>query len=163
MAHPALLSMAFITAPDGKWWRWTAGVWTIAALVIFTQVAHPWIPIDPKKLKTSEFTRYDAFIPELTPERDMFFSSYQMASALSYKLRGQGREFHKLAGLNRKDFYDFDPHSVPKGDTFWLIAESYQTIPERYVTNGYSVASETKLNDEFKLLEVKKLAQDDHR
>lgn len=163
MAHPAILSLAFITAPEGRWWKWTCGVWALATLVVFSQVAMPWLPIDSKKLKTSEFTRFDAFLPEITKDREIYFGSYQMASALSYKLRGEGRQFHKLAGLNRRDFYDFDPHSIPKSDTFWLGAESYQTLPEALVKEGYRIVTTKPLNDDFKFVEVTKRAQDDHR
>ncbi|MES2964787.1 MAG: glycosyltransferase family 39 protein [Bdellovibrionota bacterium] len=163
MAHPAILSLAFISAPEGRWWKWTAGVWAIATLIVFSQVAFPWVPIDSRKLKTSEYTRFDVFLPEITADREMYFGSYQMASALSYELRAQGRQFHKLAGLNRRDFYDFDPHSTPKGATFWLGAEMYQTLPEALAKEGYEIVSSKPLNDEFKLLEVKKRAQDDHR
>lgn len=163
MAHPALLSLAFITAPEGRWWKWTAGIWAFATLVALSQAAYPWMPIEEKKLKTSEFTRFDVFLPEISTDREIYFGSYQMASALSYKRRGEGRIFHKLAGLNRRDFFDFDPHSTPKSDTFWLGAESYQTIPEALAREGYRVVSTKPLNDEFKLIEVSKRAQDDHR
>ena len=41
--------------------------------------------------------------------------SYQEAAAVSYKMRHQ---FYKLAGMNRRDFYDFTPQSRPTGDRF---------------------------------------------
>lgn len=159
MAHPALLSLAFLNAPQSKWLRATAALWIVATLVVFSQVVHPWIPISPKKLKTSEFTKFDVYLPIARERSDLYLGSYQMAASISYKLR---RQIYKLDGLNRRDFYDFTPKSRPKGDTFSIGAETGHALPAWVEAEGYRIKSDRQLSDEYRLIEVER-AQSSHR
>jgi 4-amino-4-deoxy-L-arabinose transferase-like glycosyltransferase len=167
MAHPALLSLAFLNCIERgessgpfKWLQSTAIIWTTALVLVLTELAYPWLPIDPKDLKTSEFSRFDVFLPQATRDPQMFMGSYQMAAAVSYKLRQQ---HYKLAGMNRRDFYDFVPQSMPIGDSFLLGAETNQGLPEWVEKNGFETRVVQRLTDEFQILEVSRHAKDiDH-
>lgn len=156
MAHPALLSLAFLNMRSWRPLKVTIGVWIAALFVALSQITFPWLPVDPKQLKTSEFTKFDVFLPELAEDREIFLGSYQMAAALSYKLN---RQFYKLNGLNRRDFYDFTPHSRPKSDRFFVGSEITHSLPTWVVEEGYEVASSKQLSDEYHLLEVVKRAE----
>jgi 4-amino-4-deoxy-L-arabinose transferase-like glycosyltransferase len=153
MGHPALLALAFINAPDSKALRAQTALWIVAAIAIFAQVIHPWIPVDPRKLKTYEFTHYDDFIPIAQTRPDLFMGSYQEAAALSYKMR---RQIYKLHEMNRRDFYDFTSLSRPTGDSFVIGAERWQGPPTWILQDGFEIVTETRVNDEFKLIEMKK-------
>ncbi len=153
MGHPALLALAYINAPDVKWLRAQTIVWIAAVVLIFAQVIYPWIPVDPRNLKTYEFTHYDDFVPIAEKRHDLYMGSYQEAAALSYKMR---RQIYKLEGMNRRDFYDFTSHSRPTGDSFVVGAERWQGLPPWVAEAGYHVVAETPVNEEFKLIEVKK-------
>ena len=172
MGHAAILSLAMINIGDRvremKLAKWTIGIWATAIVLIFSQVIHPWVPIEPSKLKTSEFTRFDFAIPYAKKYGDNFYAgSYQMAASVSYKLRHQ---VYKLNGVNRRDLYDFIPESLPKSDTFyvgidrdmarptWFTNDPNYNYSERiiasipeYGTGGYSI------------LEVTRSAKDTHR
>lgn len=157
MAHPALLSLAFLNMKSWRPFKWTIGIWAFALIAILSQVAFSWIPLDPHKLKTSEFTKYDVFLPEVAEHPDMFMGSYQMAAAVSYKLR---RQFYKLKEMNRRDFYDYIPESTPKGDRFFVGAEITLPLPKWVEKEGFEVVNEKILNEEFRVLEVVRREKD---
>lgn len=161
MAHPALLALAFINAPDSKSIRATMGVWLAAGLIVVTEAAHHWLPIDPKRLKTSEFTRFDVFLTQMEKDAPVYLGSYQAAAAVSYKLR---KQYYKLGGMNRRDFYDFLPSSYPEdGKTFWIGCEYSQGLPE-WMTKGMDFElHEVRLTDEFRMIEVKPRAESINR
>lgn len=158
--HPEILALAFINAEGSKWLRAQFIVWIAATILIFSEVVSPWIPIDPKKLKTSEFTKFDVFLPIARERSDLYLGSYQMAASVSYKLR---RQIYKLEGMNRRDFYDFTSQSRPTGDSFVVGAELNQPLPVWVQDAGYSVVGERQVSDEFRLIEVSRRAQDAHR
>lgn len=160
MGHPALLALAFINAPDSKALKAQTALWIAATVLIFAQIVHPWIPVEPRKLKTYEFTHYDVFLPIAETRTDLYMGSYQAAAALSYKTR---RQIYKLAGMNRRDFYDFTSQSRPTGDSFVVGAERWQGLPPWVTEAGYVAVGESPVNDEFKLIEVKKRAPPETR
>lgn len=160
MAHPAILSLAFLNAPNSKVLRATLGIWVVAFVLALTEVAHHWLPVDPSKLKTAEFTRFDDLLPFVRENNDVYLGSYQMAAAVSYKLR---RQVYKLGGMNRRDFYDFVPQSFPKNDSFFLIGEITHPIPLWLIEKGYKESLIKVVGQEFRALEVKRSAQDTHR
>lgn len=156
MAHPALLSLAFLNGFSSKWLRGTAILWAVLTTLIFSQVISPWIPLSSKSLKTTELTRFDVLLPYAKEHPDLYMSSYQMAGAVSYKMR---RQHYKLEGMNRRDFYDFTPQSRPKSDTFWIAAGMGQDLPPWLTETGYEVKSDRPVSEEFRLIEVVKRAQ----
>ena len=160
MAHPALLSLAFLKAPQGsRWLKATSAIWIFVSILTISEVAYHWIPVDPRNLKTSELTRYDIYLPFTKDERKLYLSSYQAAAAISYKLR---RQFYKLNGSSRRDFYDFLPESLPKDDKFLFGAERFQPMSKAaYDTDYYEVATRL-LNEDFRIAEVQR-AQNPHR
>jgi 4-amino-4-deoxy-L-arabinose transferase-like glycosyltransferase len=163
MAHPALLSLAFLNAPNSKALRATAALWLTVQILVLTDVAHHWVPVDVRRLKTFEFTHFDVFIPEIERHQPFYLGSYQSAAAVSYKMRQQTKtETYKLNGLNRRDFYDFVPASLPKSDSFWMGVEKDQPLPEWALQAGYREHQAYPLNDEFRVVEVKRVAQDPH-
>ncbi len=162
MAHPAVYALAFLNMPNLKWLKITTAIWIGTALVVLSQIAYPWIPVDPKKLKTNESSRFDSLLPAIAElnQEEVYLGSYQMAGAISYRLK---KQIYKLPGLNRRDFYDFLPHAYPKNDTFFVIAERIQPLPDWLSERGYGIRSTRALGDEFQLVEVSKDAQAPHR
>ena len=164
MAHPSLLALAFLNAPAlnparMRLLKVTMAVWILAHLIVFTEVAHHWVPVDPKNLKTSELTRYDIFIPEMNRSEPVFLGSYQAAATVSYKLR---RQIYKLGGLNRRDFYDFLPQAYPKdAKSFWVGGELGHSLPN-WVDSKYTHHSD-RLGQDFQMTEIKLRAKDSDR
>jgi 4-amino-4-deoxy-L-arabinose transferase-like glycosyltransferase len=156
MGHPEILALAFLNANHSRWLRGQWVLWTTVTTLIFIQVLRPWIPVNEKKLKTYEFTHYDVFLPIAAERKDLYMGSYQEAAAVSYKMR---RQIYKLAGMNRRDFYDFTPQSHPTGDSFVVGAERWQPLPPWVLEAGYEIVSERVISDEFKLIEVRRKRQ----
>ncbi len=159
MAHPAILSLAVINADNLKWLKVTVGIWATALLIVVSQVIYPWMPIDAKKLKTSEFSRFDFVLPVIeAADAPIYLASYQMAGAASYKLR---RQVYKLPGLNRRDFYDFTPLSQPSDDKFYVVAEPDHSLPEWLVSGGaYQISRLRTVENLYSLYEVTRSAKD---
>jgi 4-amino-4-deoxy-L-arabinose transferase-like glycosyltransferase len=160
MAHPAILSLAFMNATSLRWIQITAAVWIAASALLVSHVAHPWLPIDQRKLKTYEFTRFDVILPVAETEPRLFLGSYQMAADISYKQR---RQIYKLGGLNRRDFYDFTPQSYPDDDRFVVVIERGHRLPDWVKEKGYSITSTQTLTGEYNILEVTRDAQTSDR
>ena len=158
--HPALIALAVANAPNLKWLRATGAIWLTVSVIALSQVLVPWIPLNSKQLKTSEFTRFDVFLPAASTANEIYFGSYQMASSVSYKLK---RQFYKVEGMNRRDFYDFQPQSHPNSDRFLIGAEKNQSLPEWMIHDGYQIDSARSLNDEYQILEVSRRAQNTDR
>lgn len=153
MAHPALLALAFINAPDSKMLRRTVLFWGAVTLLVFTEVVHHWVPVDPAKLKTSEFTRFDKFIPLTVGDKTAFFGSYQMASAVSYKTR---RQYYKIGGMNRRDFYDFMPQSYPEHGHLLIVHESGMPLPTWLWEKQFSRSPAITIDSVYEMLEAKR-------
>jgi hypothetical protein len=160
MAHPALLTLAYVNFPRAKILRATLVIWMCAHALVLGELAHHWIPVDPTQLKTYEFTHYDGFLAYANKPAPLYLGSYQAAAAVSYKLR---RQVYKLNGLNRRDFYDFVPDSVANSDSFLLGCETYQTLPEWALKAGYREVSSQPVSSEFRIIEVKRIAQSSGR
>ena len=100
------------------------------------------------------------FLPAASTANEIYFGSYQMASSVSYKLK---RQFYKVEGMNRRDFYDFQPQSHPNSDRFLIGAEKNQSLPEWMIHDGYQIDSARSLTDEYQILEVSRRAQNTDR
>ena len=163
MAHPAIYALAVAnttTESQRRWLKGTCAIWLLALIAIVSEVAYPWIPLSPKKLKTNEFKRFDVFLPYAEQKQPFYAGSYQMAATLSYKLK---RQIYKVARLNRVDFYDFQPNSFPNDDSFWLGTQTGHQPPFWLLQKGYEVVSSKRLTDEYSILEVKRRAKDSDR
>jgi 4-amino-4-deoxy-L-arabinose transferase-like glycosyltransferase len=160
MAYPAILSLAVINAKNRRWLTATIGVWIVALAIVLSEVAYPWIPVDPRKLKTSEPHRFDALLPYAREIPDLYMGSYQMAAAVSYSMR---KQFYKLDGMNRRDFYDFTPQSHPKGDKFSVAVETYFLFPDWLKKEGYEPGSSRQITNELTIIEVTRRAKDTDR
>jgi 4-amino-4-deoxy-L-arabinose transferase-like glycosyltransferase len=160
IAYPSALSLAVLNQRNSRAMRYTGLFWGFALLIVLSQIAHPWIPLKPDQLKTSEFTRFDELDRASRELQPFFASTYQMAAALSYK---QGRMIYKMQGMNRRDFYDFLPMSMPQTQVFYLGAEPEQDYPAWFHERGCDTKLVNSLGPRLRILEVTCRAQTSNR
>lgn len=154
MGHPPLIALALLNAPGSKWLKATIAIWAFVLIGLVVEVNQHWIPVDERVLKTSEFKRFDVFMDlPAKHEGNFYLGSYQAAATVSYRLR---RQIYKLNGANRRDFYDFLPQSMPKGDTFYFGGELYQPLPDWALKAGFIEADRHRLNDDFRWVEARR-------
>ena len=151
VAYPSVLALATLANRWHKVLRWTAVLWFSVLVALTTHLLYPWLPLNPRKLKTFEWVQFDSLLEIAKQNPNLFAGSYQMAASLSYKLR---RPIYKLAGVNRRDFYDFLPEARVLSEHFFLILEPDHDLPEWVKQAGYSEQGRQTLTDGLQLLEV---------
>lgn len=156
IAHPAILSIAFINGQTSRWLKGTMVTWLIAIVIVLSQIIVPWIPEHERKLKTAEFRKYDPLIEPTRELSPLFASSYQMAATLSYK---QKRTVAKLVGMNRKDFYDFQSMSFPDNNLFYVVRETGQPLPSWVADKGYETKLWREITSTLLVIEVRRGAK----
>lgn len=127
MAYPALFALAALSASRRAWVP-AALFWgslhLLIPLIVF--VAPQRFPLHEKIAEPYRFQRLKELPLEAAP---LFTSSYQLASSLWYATR---TPVYKLAGMNRKDMFDFWELSVPQGDFFYLLRDETLRLPPAY-------------------------------
>lgn len=143
--HLSLLVLASINDTKKILSRGMVALWTVASLVVIYQAMNPTnnlFGIPAKDLKTHEFIRFQELEPLAKANVDFYASSYQMAGALSVASR---RTVPKLAGLNRKDFFDTHPLGRPKGRSFVVALEDAWPWPAWLQEQGFNEVSRDTL------------------
>lgn len=145
-SHPAVLAMATLAISQSAA-RWTAGIWLSALLVVASEAYLDWIPKDRLRLKTDTLHAYDN-VAEATRDLDLvFYRTYQMASAVSF----ENKKFaYKLRGMNRTDFFDFLPQSIPTSREFYLVLKTGERLP-RKLKDKYEILKVEPIDTEYNL------------
>lgn len=155
-AYPVFMTVAFFSLVQSQWYIRTVALWLCVFAIVLVEVFHPFIPIPPEKMKTNELRKFDAFLPYAKDLEPLYGSTYQVASAVSFKLK---RDVPKLQGMSRKDFFDFFPPARANSDKFFLLLEGNEPLPAWAVQEGYEKASVQKVTDELSIVEVRKRAK----
>lgn len=153
--HISLLILASLNDRSKYLSRGMIAVWSVASLIVIYQAMNPTndlFGIPAKDLKTNEFIRFTELEPRAKANADFFASSYQMAGALSIASR---RTVPKLAGLNRKDFFDTHPMGRPQGTSFTVALEDNWPWPTWLNDDGFSEISRETVG-RFTLVTFKK-------
>ncbi len=156
-AYPALTCLGFYVLQNTKSLKVTLSVWAVAWILVIAQILIPWIPIDERELKTYELKKYDPLVDiYLKNPTNMFASSYQMASMISYKSRFKAPLIYKGIGLSRLDYFDFQKESTPTEKRFSLFLETYQPLSKELLDMGYREVSTTEINKMYRLVVASK-------
>ncbi|MDC0980341.1 glycosyltransferase family 39 protein [Bdellovibrionales bacterium] len=155
-SYPALLALALLDTKGRRLIKGTLVLWGTLFLIVFSHSLLPWLPIDEKQLKSSEFTHFNSLIKLLKKERELrpiYGYSFQMASKLSYEMK---EPVYKLKGLNRKDFYDFLPQSTPTEKIFFLAVKINTPLPKWVIQEGYQITRTYGVDSNFQIYRVEK-------
>lgn len=156
-AYPALTCLGFYVLQNSKAIKITMTIWGVAWILIIGQILIPWIPIDERELKTYELKKYNSVIAfyrkytsVVSPE--LFASSYQMASMISYQTRFESNLVYKAVGMSRVDYFDFQVGSTPRAKSFRILSERGQPLSKELIDLGYREVSSTEIDKNFRLV-----------
>lgn len=151
MAHPVMLALAISSQkPSRKIWLKITGItWAALTVIVVILSVIPRLPDWASKTKLRDLHEFDGITFLSQSASPLYVRSYQMASQLSYRLK---RPIYKLAGMNRRDFFDELPESTPEARTFYLWIYEDDILPSPFDKWNKSVL--LKLNPNFLLLKL---------
>ena len=133
MAHPMVLALSIERAGDilSRGHKLAAGAWIAGLVAVLAFMAAPRWPDSLWLTKLRDLRQTDALVKAVGDLSPVYARSYQVAAKLSYELR---RPIVKLRGMNRRDFFDTLPESIPGGDHFFLVVEPGDRRPPPWDT-----------------------------
>lgn len=140
-AHMPLLILASINDTKKYLTKAMLGIWAAATVIVVYQGLHPsqnLFGVPAEQLKTHEFIRFQELESIAKQDANLYASSYQMAGALSI---AANRTVAKLAGLNRKDFFDFHESGLPTTPVFTVALAETWPWPSWIAERGYKETS----------------------
>jgi 4-amino-4-deoxy-L-arabinose transferase-like glycosyltransferase len=151
VAYPPLLALAVIHGLPRRVLRFVLVFWAVGLALVLSDVAGRWAPLDPPP-KTREYERFEA-LAEIDVEtvRPLYARSYQMASQMAWAHR---RPVYKLRGMNRVDFFDFRPESLPTTGRYFVVLRREERLPEWARDAGHEVRRRTPVDDRHEIAEV---------
>lgn len=152
VAYPSILVLAVLGNPSFKWIKYYIGFWLIVLGIIFVEINHHFIPYPEEKLKTYELKKFDELIPYVKKYQPIYAYSFQMAASLHYKT---GIPIYKMAGLSRRDHYDYIKAAKPDSDIFYVLVSTRYIVP--YQFNDYEV-KKIDISPRFYMLKVNRNA-----
>ncbi len=150
IAHSSVYALAFLNR-GSKLLKATMVIWALLLTVVLSHVAYPWIPLNPKQNKVTEFSEFNKADERTKNLSPLYAGGYQVASVLSFKQR---RDIHKIAGMNRKDFYDFREESYPKETMFYVVTDFWQEYPSWFTERECQKEELETLSDTLRLYRV---------
>lgn len=145
VAYAEVLGLAVLVWPKGsKAYRATVGIWSLALVLMFGLILTRWSPTG-EPIKTREFFEFEPLRNAAAQHEPIYARSYQMASQLTFDLK---KPVYKLRGMNRRDFYDFLSESQPTGDSFFVMVEKEDTLPESLTAAGFHIVAREPVNED---------------
>jgi len=152
VAHPMILAMAVSQWPQQKRaLQATAAFWALGVLFILSLLLLPTWPDWVHETKLRDLRQYDTLNQISQKLSPLYARSYQMASNLSFS---QQRQVYKLRGMNRRDFFDSLPGSIPSEDTIFLAVRHGDDLPEPWAL--WKKISTTTVDDQFEIWELRR-------
>lgn len=145
VAYLPLLALAVWSPSSFRWAKWTAALWGVCFTLVLSAIASYWLPWDKNKIKLKELFKYEPAVHFAQQHSPVYARTYQMASKISFELK---KPVFKLRGLNRFDFFDLRPESLPTEEAFWLIAKPNDQIPE-IISKAYMLDKVSTLDGGF--------------
>jgi 4-amino-4-deoxy-L-arabinose transferase-like glycosyltransferase len=150
LAYPPFLALASLQLKHLKIAVVSIAVWGVALLLTLSDVAFRWIPSD--EIKTAELYQYQNIIEAAPKDSPLFARTYQMASKLSYELK---KPVYKLYRMNRRDFFDFRPESIPKTSSYSIVLKKNESLPKWAIRRNHTILSRKAADQEFDIAKVK--------
>lgn len=153
IAIPCALCLAASWGSKNTSWAWTSILfWAALTTVIFIDAFFNILNFAPYDRKSREFYKYNgpvAYIKE-NPTDVYFARTFQMASNLSYRT---GQFVYKIRGINRYDFFDMIPESLPNASRpFKLFLKAEELVPDIDSVKGFRLQNRTSVSEHWDVL-----------
>jgi 4-amino-4-deoxy-L-arabinose transferase-like glycosyltransferase len=157
-AYPSVIAF-FATIFDhpqerARWTRWIQlgmALASIFCVLILTHAIHPWLPIRKDKDHTEILREWVPDVAVVKDLKPLYTRSYQMAAFHSY-YRNPEDEVFKIKGIDRVDFYDFLPQSLPSKKGY-IILKADDILPEPLAAR-YRIENPTLLPSNLVVYEI---------
>jgi hypothetical protein len=135
-AYPAFLALGvrWVDSPvkfnTARAFRWSFALASTFFLIIASHTIKPWLPIPQDKDHTRITREWQEDVASAQDFHPLYARSYQMAAFHSY-YRKPAQEVFKLAGIDRRDVYDYLPESTPRGPAYLILhPKDHKTLIE---------------------------------
>ncbi len=150
VAFPAIFALVLFTKNPKKTAMLTSVFWflfyaTVFAAVLFLPKGNP---IAKPFREPFRFRPLSLLQKKYQP---LYAGSYQIASSIWYENK---IPIYKLRDMSRYDFYDTLPQSLPQEDTFYLVHENWNEIPDWVKKAGYKVEVIKKIDPHYLVVKV---------
>ncbi len=153
MAHPMILALSIERAGNilTRGQKVAAAAWCIGLSIVLTLLIIPEWPDAVMKTKLREVRQTDELVKAVNNLSPLYSRSYQVAAKLNYELK---LPVVKLRGMNRLDFFDTLPESLPTTDRFYLVIEPGDQVPAPW--SFWTVAQTISVDSRYLILELVK-------
>ncbi len=157
IAYLPILAIVAANYKNSMFLKVTTVFWGLLFVFVVSEMTSPLVTKNFPKLKTNEFTKFDALITSLNKRElksPLFGRTYQMSSKLSFELK---KPIYKLKGLNRIDYYDFLKKPYPKElSEFYVILKPNEMAPQWIIDDNFTFIKTEPLTPNYNLVHFKK-------
>jgi hypothetical protein len=132
IAYPAVFALALFHHRIEKWTQWTSVFWGALAAVVLSGILIP--QLRQLNEKFNEPFVYMSVAEQVKGYQPLYAQTHQLTSMISYTLK---EDVYKIRGINRFDFFDMIPESVPTSPEFYMVARRGAVMPEWVAEAGY--------------------------
>lgn len=148
VAYPSLFFLAVLGSHGReRLLQFTASLWALLVICLFALIL-VGDRLNLPETKLREFSRYDSLAAKTEDLRPLYARSYQMAASLTYHHR---RPVYKLRGMNRTDFYDFIPESVPLEYEAFVAVEKGDRPPDILKQQSLEIVEVIPVDSQFEI------------
>lgn len=151
IAYPAVFALALYHPKIEKWTKWTSIFFGTLAAILLTAIFIPQIrSLNEKFEEPFMYARVAEQVRGYTP---LYAQTHQLTSMISYTLK---EDVYKLRGINRFDFFDMIPESIPSTPEFFMVAREGAVMPAWVSEAGYHMMRIKPVAPIYELLKFSK-------
>lgn len=125
IAYPAVFALALYYSRIAQWTKIYSWFWGVALAVFLVITFTPALRKSVGKINESYY--FEDMSHLALEYKPLYAQTHQLTSAIWYFTKNPT---YKIRGMNRYDFYDTLPESIPSGNLFYLIKRPETPMPD---------------------------------
>jgi len=154
IAYPAVFALALSHPQIERWTKWAAIFFGTLAVILLSAIFIPQLRNLNEKI--DEPFMYKAVAEQVRGYQPLYTQTHQLTSMISYTLK---EDVYKLRGINRFDFFDMIPESIPSTPEFYMVARTGAVMPAWVAEAGYHMLRIKPVAPIYELLKFSKDAK----